>query len=105
MHAGQEINLQSVVDGSVPSGVAHGQLLNDFTEAVLGDDDERLARVRGALAGTLGAEALVDAAGAVASFNAVVKVADGSGVVVDDFRKDLANGIRDELGLHFGAGQ
>lgn len=103
MHAGQEINLQSVVDGSVPSGVPHGQLLSDFTEAVLGDDDDRLSRVRDALANTLGTEALVDAAGAVASFNAVVKVADGSGIVVDDFRKDLANGIRDELRLDFGS--
>ena len=103
MHAGQEVNLQSVVDAAVPSGVPHGQLLSDFTEAVLGDDDHRLSRVRRALVETLGAEALVDAAGAVASFNAVVKVADGTGIVVDDFRKDLANGIRDELRLNFNA--
>ena len=49
-----------------------------------------------------GDEKLVDAAGAVASFNAVVKVADGTGLTVDEFRKDSADQLREELKLGFG---
>jgi hypothetical protein len=68
----------------------------------LGADDLHLAQVREGLRDRLGDEKLVDAAGAVASFNAVVKVADGTGLSVDEFRKGLADQLRDELDLGFG---
>jgi len=38
----------------------------------------------------------------VASFNAVVKVADGSGIRVDDSRRETAAKMRAELKLDFG---
>jgi hypothetical protein len=93
-----------VLDGGAESGVADGSLLIEFTDAVLGSDDALLDKVRSRLRTRLGDEQLVDAAGAVASFNAVVKVADGTGLTVDDFRKDLADKLRDELKLEFGPG-
>ena len=67
-------------------------------EAALGDDKERLRRVRDAVGATLGPAALVDTAGAVASFNAVVKVADGSGIVVEEFKVELIRQMPDRLG-------
>jgi hypothetical protein len=88
-HAGEEFDLDAIVDGSLDSGVAHGELLGEFVEAALGEEDERLQRARAAVLAALGPEGLVDTAGAVASFNAVVKVADGSGVVVEDFKLEL----------------
>lgn len=91
-----------MVDRSIDSGVQHGSLLLEFTEAVLGEDDERLERARRAVRQTLGDEKLVDAAGAVASFNAVVKIADGTGLQVDAFRKESADAVRAELKLPFG---
>ena len=77
----------------------HGALLIEFTEAVLGEDGDRLQRARHAVRSGLGDAVLIDAAGAVASFNAVVKVADGTGIVVDDFRKASADEIRATLRL------
>jgi hypothetical protein len=100
--AGKDFDLQAVLDGAVDSGVPHGKLLVEFTEAVLDDDAGRLQRARAAILSTLGPDELVDAAGAVASFNAVVKVADGTGLQVDPFRTESADALREELALGFG---
>ncbi len=100
--AGDAFNLEAILDSGADSGVPHGALLMEFVEAVIGGDEERLVRVRQAVLDTLGAAALVDAAGAVASFNAVVKVADGTGLEVDAPRRETATAIRQELGLSFG---
>jgi hypothetical protein len=91
-----------VIDSAAESGVPHGNLLVEFVEAVAGDDEARLDRARLAIFETLGPAALVDAAGAVASFNAVVKVADGVGLEVDDSRQEMAAQMRSELKLDFG---
>ena len=81
----------------------HGDLLGEFAEAVLGEDDDRLTRSRDHLLATLGPEVLVDAAGAVASFNAVVKVADGSGIVIEDHKIAAAEQMSDILGEDYSA--
>jgi len=81
------------------SGVAHGALLIEFAEAVLGTDDARLAAARSKVLEVLGTEALVDAAGIAGFFNAIDRVADATGTPLDD--KTLADSaeLRDELGI------
>ena len=82
------------------TGIAHGALLIEFADAVLGDDDQRLARARTAVAGAMGATALVDAAGIAGFFNAIDRVADATGTPLDD--KTLADTaeLRDQLGIN-----
>ena len=99
---GEEFNLETVIDSNAHSGVQHGAILIEFVEAVLGSDAGRLQRARADVLAALGPAGLVDTAGAVASFNAVVKVADGSGIQVDDSRQTTAAKIREELRLDFG---
>jgi hypothetical protein len=101
-HVGEEFNLEGIVDGSIDSGVPHGALLSEFVEAALGDDAERLRRARVSVAAALGPKALVDVAGAVASFNAVVKVADASGIVVEEFKVELIQQMPEQLGRKLG---
>jgi len=96
-HVGEQFDLEAIVDSSIDSGVPHGDLLCEFVEAALSDDPERLNRARGTVLGTLGRKALVDAAGAIASFNAVVKVADGSGIVVEDLKVELIRQLPERL--------
>ena len=91
-----------MIDSTADSGVPYGRTLIEFVEAVLGSDEARLERARAAVLAAVGPAGLVDAAGAVASFNAVVKVADGSGLQVDDSRQETAAKIRAELRLGFG---
>jgi hypothetical protein len=47
----------------------------------------------------LGAAALVDAAAVVASFNAVVKLADACGIPLEDFKAEATADLRAELQL------
>ena len=92
--------MSAVLDGDAATiGVPHGELLVEFAEAMLCGDTQRRARARDAIHATLGAAALVDAAAIVASFNAVVKVADASGIPLEDFKADATADLRAELGL------
>jgi hypothetical protein len=84
-------------DGDV--GVAHGELLLAFADAVFGDDEAELDRVREALIETLGEAAFVDAAGTAASFNSVVRVADATGIPIDESREDATREILNDLGV------
>ena len=79
------------------TGVPHGHRLIAFADAVAGDDDEQLARARAELLAAIGAAGLVDAAGIVGFFTAIVRVADATGTPLDaktaadtaDFRRAL----------------
>ena len=85
-------------DGAA-TGVHHGALLIDFAETTLGADAKRQAHIREAVQKTLGTAALVDAAAVVASFNAVVKIADATGIPLEDFKADATRVLRQELDL------
>jgi hypothetical protein len=74
-------------------------LLIEFGEAVLRGDTARRAAARAAIRRSLGDAALVDAAAIVASFNAVVKLADGSGIPLEDYKEQATRSLRAELGL------
>jgi len=73
--------------------------LIEFGEAVLSGDAKRQALAREAVYRALGPAALVDAAAIVASFNAVVKIADGTGIPLEDDKAAATRELRDALGL------
>ena len=92
--------------GEGDGGVANGRLLVEFAEAVLGEDRERLHAVRGRLLATLGAEALVDASGVVGLFNAIDRVAEATGIPLEEEKARISAAYRSELGLdEFSAGR
>lgn len=77
----------------------YGALLIALAEAVLGDDDARLAELRGRIAEQLGTEALVDAAAIVGFFDAIDRVADATGIPLDLERVERTADLRAELGI------
>jgi hypothetical protein len=83
-------------DGNVP----HGALLVAFAEAVLGDGDERLATVRTEIRAKLGDAALVDAAAIAATFNAIDRVADSTGIPIEDAKAAATADFRAVLGIN-----
>jgi hypothetical protein len=98
--AGQQVDLERITGKHTgDGGVAHGEVLVDFAEAVLGDDDERLVRSRGALAERIGAEALVDTAAVIAAFCTVDRVADATGIPLDPEMKESTASMRAALGI------
>ena len=80
-------------------GVLHGRRLLDFAEAVIGGTPEGRDRTRADLIAAVGVEGFVDTAGVVASFNAVVRIADATGIPLEAFKRDQTVGLRAELGI------
>jgi hypothetical protein len=83
-------------DGNIP----HGALLVSFAESVLGNDNQRLAIDRAAILAEMGEAALVDAAAIVATFNAIDRVADATGIPIEDGKAASTADFRAALGIN-----
>ena len=81
------------------SGVEHGNLLIAFAEAIAGDDDATLTRARHAVIEGFSLEALVDAAGVVSNFERMVRIADATGIQLDERMAIMSQEVRDALHL------
>ena len=97
-HSGDDYKLDGVI-GEGDGGIPHGGLLIEFAEAAIGGDDARLSTARQQILKTLGPEALVDAAGVVATFNAIDRVADATGTPIDEERIEPTAEMRVQLGI------
>lgn len=71
--------------------------LIDFAEAAIEGDDGRLATARQGLSELLGAEAVVDAAAVIAAFNMNDRIADATGIPLDEFARDAREAIATRL--------
>jgi hypothetical protein len=100
-HSGRSYDLRAVTLGTAVSdcGIPHGDRLIEFAEAVLGDDEARLARARAAIVDAMGAAALVDAAGIAGLFNAIDRVADATGAPLEETKAADTASLRDEIGI------
>ncbi len=97
---GQRVDPIAIVDGTaaVSSGVPHASALVRFSEAVVSGDPVVLAAARKALREEIGEAAFVDAAAVAATFERMVRIADGTGIPLEpplaalsvDLRRDLA---------------
>ncbi len=96
---GEGYDLNLLVGGSGDGNIPHGSLLVSFADAVLGTDDARLAAVRAEVHASLGAAALVDAAAVAATFNAIDRVADSTGIPIEDSKADATRDLRAALGI------
>jgi hypothetical protein len=95
----QEVNVQAVVQGAeTRSGVAAGSELLAFAESVISHPADLEDRRR-AVQAALGDDALVDAAGIVANFQRMVRIADGTGIPLDKPIAVLSADLRDALNL------
>ncbi len=73
--------------------------LIEFAEAAIGPDDGRLSVAREALSGLLGADAVVDSAGVIAAFNMNDRIADATGIPLDEVARDAREAIAARLGI------
>lgn len=98
---GTEVNLQALTDEQVAtaSGVEHGEVLLAFAEAMVGEDDDGLAGRRQAVVQAMGPAAMVDVAGVASNFERMVRIADGTGIQLDDRMAALSQEVRTALHL------
>lgn len=95
----QPANLASIV-ANADSGVTAGAELIAFAEAVVAGDRDTIATARDTVAAELGVPAMVDAAAVIANFQRMVRIADSTGIPLDEPVLMMTQGIRDELGLN-----
>jgi hypothetical protein len=93
------VDVRAVTDPKAASGVAHGECLLAFADALVGEDDAALERARDALTLALGPEGLVDAAAVASNFERMVRIADGTGIPLDAPVRLVAAGLPDELSI------
>lgn len=98
---GDDYKLTDLVSNSVPeSGVTSGSELVRFVDAVLLGSPAELEMARSDVLAALGPAAFVDTCATVASFNAVVKIADGTGIPLEDDKATRTHDLRTELGIN-----
>jgi len=98
---GNEVDLGAITTGNdVQSGVPAGEELVEFAEAGLGDNIEHIARARSQLEDVVGTEGMVDAAGVIANFQRMVRIADGTGIPLDDPVLMLTTNERETFGIN-----
>ncbi len=100
-HDGIDYDLDAII-GQGATGdvapVAHAALLSAYAEAFY-ESEGGLASVRGRIADEMGPGCLIDAAATVAIFDAVVKIADATGIPLEDAKAEISEDIRGSLGI------
>ena len=96
-----EYNLEPVAGGNQAgdSGVPHSEILVALAEAVVADEASRLTDARLAALNVLGGDALVDAIAVAGYFDGIDRVADATGIPIDDYIVPISKEIRDSLGI------
>ncbi len=95
------VNLQMINgdEAATQGDVAHAKELMKFAEAFARRDEPALDQARSNLLREAGPEVLVDAAGVAANFQRMVRIADSTGIPLDERNVALSAGIRKELNL------
>ena len=97
---GGNYDLTLLTGGSGDGNIPHGALLARFAEAVLGEDDRTLHDIQADIRRNLGDAALVDAAAIAATFNAIDRVADATGLPIEDAKAEGTADFRAALGIN-----
>lgn len=99
-HDGVEHHYESINGEDLESAsVTHADVLLAFGEAFHSGDRYALRSTRDDLLSQLGEAALVDAAATVAIFNAVVRIADATGIELEAYKVEGAADLRQRLGI------
>lgn len=83
-------------DGNIP----HGALLVDYTDAVVRYDEKQAAKLRARIRDEMTDAALVDSAAIVAAFSGFDRIADSTGIPLEDAKAEGSADFRAELGIN-----
>jgi hypothetical protein len=90
---------EGLTDSTVDSGVPGAACLMELVEAVLLDSEEARTRARLRVCDEMGRAALIDAAGCIANFEMMNRVAEGTGMPVSDRVMEQTTAWRERLGI------
>ena len=98
-HFGIDYDLQSIY-GAQEDRIRHAPELLAYADAFYTRNSNSLDVARRLLAEAIGNAALVDAAGIVSIFEAVVRVADSTGTPLEDYKVEVSEELRQDLGIN-----
>ena len=81
------------------SEVEHGDVLIAFADAIVSRDEATIAHTRDAVLQSAGPDVMVDAAGVASNFERMVRIADATGIPLDERLERVTQEVRDELQL------
>ena len=96
---GNTYDLSAVTDDHGDSGVPHSNVIRALTEAAVGNRWDQLASLREAASRTLGAQAMVDVLTVAAGFNGITRVADATGIPLDERARAATEDMRAAVGI------
>ena len=86
---GEQYDLTLLTGGDGDGNIPQGRLLVEFADAVVGADDSGLVKLRSEIRALIGDAALVDAAAVAATFNAIDRIADATGIPIEDANAEI----------------
>ena len=97
-HGGTDYRFDGILDGSGNSGVVHEAELLAFADSAI-DATADSTSARNALSAAIGKDATIDAAAVIAGFDAITRVADGSGIPLEPAKAEASAEWRARLGI------
>ena len=95
----RDYDLTAVTSNSGDGGVHQGATLRALTEAAIGSEWDRLDQLRRDAYATMGEQETVDALTVAAAFNGITRVADSTGIPLDDAMTEATTSIRKTTGI------
>ena len=92
-------DVNSVTSDSIDPGVPHGEWLRALTEAAINGDWLTLAEIRPRAEEAMGLQQTLDALTVAAAFNGITRVADATGIPLDQNTADTTGQMREETGI------
>lgn len=99
LQTNRETDLRIVTGAAGEVDIEDGVLFARFAEAVITGTVAQVAAARDALMRGLGNDAVVDAAGVAALFNAINRVADAIGIQFEESKLERTADLRAHLGI------
>jgi hypothetical protein len=88
-----------VLPGHGGVAVPDADVLLAFADAALSFDADRISPARAAVRARLGEAAMIDAAAVIAGFNGITRIADATGIPLEDTKAAKTEMWRHELGI------
>ena len=99
-HKGEALGLDAINGEQLDSsGIEAAGLLIRYADTLVGGTESERADLRAEVLGDLGAQALIDCAAVAAVFNAVVRIADATGIPLETYKEEISATLRQELGI------
>jgi alkylhydroperoxidase family enzyme len=99
-HSQAEIRVEAVADGGEAGDIPHAHALIAFVDACFAHDVEKLRAARETLIGEMSPQACVDAAAVIGCFEAFNRIADATGIPLDENTEKYSGNLRQKLNLN-----